>query len=82
MACDDLKMRDSKTRAELRIDAYKCATMSSKDNAFGGCIKASDYCAVCPDGTFKLIESGVVIKSDLYECATKPRRSIYMKDRG
>lgn len=53
------------------VSSLACAQSSLRSKA--GCVAVSDFCAICPDGTFLLTSANKKIRTDLYECMTKPR---------
>lgn len=44
-----------------------------------GCKAMSDYCGVCADGTYEFLKTHAKVKSDPYECATRPRAKMWPK---
>lgn len=86
--CSDSKLYVSGTKnKELLKDQnpYSCAISgkSLKDQADlkskKSCMVLSDFCAVCPDGSFEFTKDRSKISSDLYECATAPRAETFRK---
>lgn len=59
------------------VTDFDCAVgikaKSAKKAETKECKKISDYCSVCPDGSFEFNEGKKKIISDLYACATSPR---------
>ncbi len=69
---DDVSV-DTERKKVLLLGDYDCAANDEAKKAKDGCRMLSDFCRICPNDRYFYKKTDHSIRTDLYECATKPR---------